>query len=219
MTEKVSTFAARLKEGLSLRGMTQAELSRRANLDKSSISRYLKNEYKGNQDAVYKISQALNVSEAWLMGYDVPMEPQGQSAPAKPTIPPGFLPMPEMAQVPLVGRIACGTPVTAEQNVEQIVSIPAAWRATFTLMCKGDSMAPRIQDGDLVAVRSQPEVENGEIAAVRIGEEATLKHVYVYPNYIELRPENPEYNSIIKIGPEMEDVHIEGRVVGLCRGV
>ena len=219
MTEKVSTFAARLKEGLSLRGMTQAELSRRANLDKSSISRYLKNEYKGNQDAVYKISQALNVSEAWLMGYDVPMEPQGQSAPAKPTIPPGFLPMPEMAQVPLVGRIACGTPVTAEQNVEQIVSIPAAWRATFTLMCKGDSMAPRIQDGDLVAVRSQPEVENGEIAAVRIGEEATLKHVYVYSNYIELRPENPEYNSIIKIGPEMEDVHIEGRVVGLCRGV
>lgn len=219
MTEKVSTFAARLREGLSLRGMTQAELSRRTELDKSSISRYLKNEYKGNQDAVYKISQALNVSEAWLMGYDVPMEPQGQSAPAKPTIPPGFLPMPEMAQVPLVGRIACGTPITAEQNVEQIVSIPAAWRATFTLMCKGDSMAPRIQDGDLVAVRSQPEVENGEIAAVRIGEEATLKHVYVYPNYIELRPENPEYNSIIKIGPEMEDVHIEGRVVGLCRGI
>ena len=80
-------------------------------------------------------------------------------------------------------------------------------------------MAPRIQDGDLVAVRSQPEVENGEIAAVRIGEEATLKHVYVYPNYIELRPENPEYNSIIKIGPEMGDVHIEGRVVGLCRGI
>ena len=106
MTEKVSTFAARLREGLSLRGMTQAELSRRTELDKSSISRYLKNEYKGNQDAVYKISQALNVSEAWLMGYDVPMEPQGQSAPAKPTIPPGFSPLPEMAQVPLVGRIA-----------------------------------------------------------------------------------------------------------------
>lgn len=135
------------------------------------------------------------------------------------SIPPGFMPLPEMAQVPLVGRIACGTPITAEQNVEQIVSIPAAWRATFTLMCKGNSMAPRIQDGDLVAVRSQPEVENGEIAAVRIGEEATLKHVYVYPNYIELRPENPEYESIIKIGPDMADVVIEGKAVGLCRGI
>lgn len=135
------------------------------------------------------------------------------------SIPRGFHPMPEMVQVPLVGRIACGEPITAEQNVEQIVSIPAAWRATFTLMCKGDSMAPRIQDGDLVAVRSQPEVENGEIAAVRIGEEATLKHVYVYPNYIELRPENPEYESIIKIGPDMADVVIEGKAVGLCRGI
>lgn len=135
------------------------------------------------------------------------------------SIPPGFMPLPEMAQVPLVGRIACGTPITAEQNVEQIVSIPAAWRATFTLMCKGNSMAPRIQDGDLVAVRSQPEVENGEIAAVRIGEEATLKHVYVYPNYIELRPENPECESIIKIGPDMADVVIEGKAVGICRGI
>ena len=219
MTEKVSTFAARLREGLSLRGMTQAELSRRTELDKSSISRYLKNEYKGNQDAVYKISQALNVSEAWLMGYDVPMEPQGQSAPAKPTIPPGFLPMPEMAQVPLVGRIACGTPITAEQNVEQIVSIPAAWRATFTLMCKGDSMEPKIQDGDLVAIRKQPEVENGEIAAVRIGEEATLKHVYRRDGFLELRPENPKYESIILIGEKMAEATIEGKVVGLCRDV
>lgn len=135
------------------------------------------------------------------------------------SIPPGFLPMPEMTQVPLIGSIACGTPILAEQNIEQIVSVPTAWHATFTLMCKGDSMSPRIQDGDLVAVRSQPEVENGEIAAVRIGEEATLKHVYKYPNYIELRPENPEFASIIKIGAEMADVVIEGKAVGLCRGI
>ena len=216
---KQTDFAERLTQALDLRGLSAADLSRATGVSEGTISCYKKGKYQAKQNRVYDFARALRVDPAWLMGYDVPMEPQGQSAPAKPTIPPGFLPMPEMAQVPLVGRIACGTPITAEQNVEQIVSIPAAWRATFTLMCKGDSMAPRIQDGDLVAVRSQPEVENGEIAAVRIGEEATLKHVYVYPNYIELRPENPEYNSIIKIGPEMEDVHIEGRVVGLCRGI
>lgn len=119
MTEKVSTFAARLKEGLSLRGMTQAELSRRANLDKSSISRYLKNKYKGNQDAVYRISQVLNVSEAWLMGYDVPMEPQGNAAGEKNIIPPGFQPMPEMVQVPLIGSIACGTPILATRTKQE----------------------------------------------------------------------------------------------------
>ena len=219
MTEKVSTFAARLREGLSLRGMTQAELSRRTELDKSSISRYLKNEYKGNQDAVYKISQALNVSEAWLMGYDVPMEPQGQSAPAKPTIPPGFLPMPEMATVPVVGRIACGTPILAEQNIECEVCVPARWRATFSLVCKGDSMEPKIHDGDLVAIRKQPEVENGEIAAVRIGEEATLKRVYKREGFLELRPENSNYESIILIGEKMAEATIEGKAVGLCRDV
>lgn len=219
MTEKVSTFAARLREGLSLRGMTQAELSRRTELDKSSISRYLKNEYKGNQDAVYKISQALNVSEAWLMGYDVPMEPQGQSTPAKPTIPPGFQPIPELDTVPIVGRIACGTPILAEQNIDGVTCIPHRWRATFVLTCKGDSMEPKIQDGDLVAIRKQPEVENGEIAAVRIGEEATLKHVYRRDGFLELRPENPKYESIILIGEKMAEATIEGKVVGLCRDV
>lgn len=216
---KQTDFAERLTQALDLRGLSAADLSRATGVSEGTISCYKKGKYQAKQNRVYDFARVLRVDPAWLMGYDVPMEPQGQSAPAKPTIPMGFLPMPEMVQVPLVGRIACGTPITAEQNIEQIVSIPAAWHATFTLMCKGDSMAPRIQDGDLVAVRSQPEVENGEIAAVRIGEEATLKHVYVYPNYIELRPENPEFESIIKIGVEMEDVVIEGKAVGLCRGI
>lgn len=135
------------------------------------------------------------------------------------TIPPGFQPMPEMDMVPLVGRIACGTPITAEQNVERIVCVPSKWRSTFTLTCKGDSMEPRIHDGDLVAIRKQPEVENGEIAAVRIGEEATLKHVYMHENFIELRPENPAFNSIILSREDMNNVVIEGKAVGLCRDI
>ena len=216
---KQTDFAERLTQALDLRGLSAADLSRATGVSEGTISCYKKGKYQAKQNRVYDFARALRVDPAWLMGYDVPMEPQGQSAPAKPTIPPGFLPMPEMAQVPLVGRIACGTPITAEQNVEQIVSIPAAWRATFTLMCKGDSMAPRIQDGDLVAIRKQPEVENGEIAAVRIGEEATLKHVYRRDGFLELRPENPKYESIILIGEKMAEATIEGKVVGLCRDV
>ena len=134
-------------------------------------------------------------------------------------IPPGFIPLPKTYKVPLVGRIACGTPITAEQNVERIVCVPSKWRSTFTLTCKGDSMEPRIHDGDLVAIRKQPEVENGEIAAVRIGEEATLKHVYLHENFIELRPENPAFNSIILSREDMNDVVIEGKAVGLCRDI
>ena len=202
--------------------MTQAELSSRSKISKSSISHYLKGDWEGKQDAVYSIAQVLNVSEAWLMGYDVPMDAE-HATPSQPaqkaTIPPGFEPMPEMDMVPLVGRIACGTPITAEQNVERIVCVPSKWHSTFTLTCKGDSMEPRIHDGDLVAIRKQPEVENGEIAAVRIGEEATLKHVYLHENFIELRPENPAFNSIILSREDMNDVVIEGKAVGLCRDI
>ncbi len=133
------------------------------------------------------------------------------------TIPPGFEPLPEMESVPLVGRIACGQPITAEENLEGYVSIPAAWHATFTLQCRGDSMEPRIKDGDLVAIRKDVQVENGQIAAVGIGDEATLKHLYLHEDYIELRPENPTYSSIIRRKEEMNDVTIEGKAVGLCR--
>lgn len=214
----MATFKERLKALRTEKGWSQQRLADELEISKSSVNMYERGEREPSFETMEAIADIFNVDMDYLYGRtDVKIA--NPITPAKPTIPPGFLPMPEMVQVPLVGRIACGTPILAEQNIEQIVSIPASWRATFTLMCKGDSMAPRIQDGDLVAVRSQPEVENGEIAAVRIGEEATLKHVYKYPNYIELRPENPEYNSIIKIGPEMEDVHIEGRVVGLCRGI
>lgn len=214
MSDKVATFARRLREGLDVRGMTQAELAKRSGISKSSISRYIKGDWEGKQSAVYELAKALGVTEAWLMGYDVPME--SDTAPA---VPPGFEPLPEMATVPLVGRIACGQPITAEENLEGYVSIPAEWHATFTLLCEGDSMEPRIKDGDLVAIRSQPQVENGEIAAVRIDCEATLKHVYLYPDKIVLQPENPNYAPIVKIGEEMNDITIEGKAVGLCRGL
>ena len=130
-----------------------------------------------------------------------------------------FEPLPGMAMVPLVGSIACGTPITAEQNIEQYIGVPAAWHADFALTCHGDSMAPTICDGDIVCIRCQPEVEQGEIAAVRIGEEVTLKHVYLHDNFIELRPENPAFESIILTKEEMNTVVIEGKAVGLCRDI
>lgn len=134
-------------------------------------------------------------------------------------IPPGFQPLPAMTEVPLVGRIACGTPITAEENVERMVCVPSKWHATFTLTCEGTSMEPRIHDGDLVAIRSQPTVENGEVAAVRIDGEATLKRVYLHQSFIELRAENPAFESIILAKEEMNTVAIEGKAVGLCRDI
>ena len=133
----------------------------------------------------------------------------------KPAIPPGFIPLPKMKKVPLIGAIACGGPITAIQNREGDVDVPEDVRCDFALKCKGDSMiGAGIHDGDVVYIHIQPEVENGEIAAVRIGEEATLKRVYLHPDYIELRPENPAFESIIRRREEMNDVQIEGKAVG-----
>lgn len=133
------------------------------------------------------------------------------------TIPPGFLPLPETERLPLVGQIACGTPILAEENIQDYVDVPKAAHATFVLLCKGDSMAPRIQDGDLVYVRKQPMVENGELAAVRVEEEATLKRVYISPSQIILQAENPAYPPFVYSGPELNTITIEGKIVGIYR--
>ena len=208
---KQTDFAERLTQALELRGLSAADLSRAAGVSEGTISCYKNGRYQAKQNRVYDFAKILNVDPAWLMGYDVPMEPQKQAAPQPTPIPPGFQPMPEMATVPIVGRIACGTPILAEQNIEGSACVPARWRATFSLICKGDSMEPKIHDGD--------EVENGEIAAVRIGEEATLKRVYKREGFLELRPENSNYESIILIGEKMAEATIEGKAVGLCRDI
>lgn len=95
------------------------------------------------------------------------------------------------------------------------MDVPEDICCDFALRCHGDSMINAgIYDGDVVYIKIQPEVETGEIAAVRIGDEATLKRVYLHSDYIELRPENPAYESIIRRKEEMNDVVIEGKAVG-----
>ena len=163
-------------------------------------------------DKVDAIAKRLKVSPAYLMGWEEQPTPKPTS-PAP--IPPGFIPMPKMKKVPLIGAIACGDPITALQNREGDVDVPENVRCDFALKCHGDSMVGAgIHDGDVVYIHIQPEVENGEIAAVRIGDEATLKRVYLHMDYVELRPENPAFESIIRRKEDMNDVHIEGKAVG-----
>jgi repressor LexA len=194
-------------------GLSQTELGKIAGVSDKAVSTWELGIKVPRMGAVEKMANYFGIAKSVIVD-DVQPTPTKQ-----PTIPPGFEPMPAMDVVPLVGRIACGTPITAEENIEQMVCVPSRWHSTFTLTCKGDSMEPRIHDGDLVAIRSQPEVENGEIAAVRIGEEATLKHVYLHENFIELRPENPAFSSIILNREDMNTVVIEGKAVGLCRDI
>ncbi len=137
-----------------------------------------------------------------------------QANPKDSPVPPGFIPMPEMVKVPLIGRIACGQPITAEENVEGLVDAPKNARCDFALRCEGDSMIDAgISEGDVVFIRSQPEVNNGQIAAVRIGDEATLKRVYWNGKVLQLLPENRSYPPLVFSGQELEQIHIEGLAV------
>ena len=210
----MATLYDRIKSRRIELGLTVEELAHKMGYkDKSSISKIENGKADIPQSKIAAFADALETTTAYLMGWE---ERPGPSQPTqKATIPPGFIPMPKMVKVPLVGSIACGTPILAEQNIDGHVDAPEDIRCDFALRCKGNSMiGAGIHDGDAVYIHIQPEVENGEIAAVRIGEEATLKRVYLHTDYIELRPENSVYESIIRRREEMNDVHIEGKAVG-----
>ena len=185
-------------------GLSQEELAQRMGYrSKSSITKLEKGINDLPQSKVEELAAALETTPAYLLGLDTPCPP------------PGFEPLPAMTQVPLIGSIACGTPITAEQNIEKMVDVPENIRCDFSLTCHGDSMVDAgIHDKDVVYIRIQPEVENGEIAAVRIDGEATLKRVYYNPGTLTLMPANPAYAPMIYTGPQLEEVHIEGKAVG-----
>lgn len=147
----------------------------------------------------------------------------GESDSSSSAFPSNVIPLPNTYSVPLLGTIACGDPILAEQNIIDKVSVPDTVRgADFALLCKGDSMVnARIYDGDIVYIHMQDTVENGEIAAVLIGDEATLKRVYYTPggSRITLRPCNPLYPDYEYAGEELNKIRILGKAIAFTSAV
>lgn len=124
-----------------------------------------------------------------------------------------FKTIPATRLVPVLGNISCGTPILAEQNIERMMAVPDQIACNYILECHGDSMVDAgIADGDLVYVRQQPDVEDGEIAVVVIGNEATLKRVYHHDTFLQLVACNSKYPPLI-ITARDETVRIEGKAV------
>ena len=122
----------------------------------------------------------------------------------------------ELKRFPVLGNIACGEPCFADEDHETYIVASKDIKADFCLVAKGDSMTgARIYDGDVVFIRKQPTVNNGEIAAVLIGEEATLKRWYFYPdkNKLVLTPANEAYEPFVYIGDELNEVRCLGKAV------
>lgn len=164
------------------------------------------------RDKIERLAHALHTSPGYLMGWE--------EDPVVSVLPANIIPMPETRRIPLIGSIACGAPILADEHIEEYIDTPKHIHADFALTCKGDSMSgARIFDGDLVYIRQQDMVENGQIAAVLIDGEATLKRVKLYDDHIVLEPENPHFRPLTYWGEEMNTVRILGRAVAFTSAI
>lgn len=122
--------------------------------------------------------------------------------------------------IPIIGQVAAGNPILAEQNIEEYCEVPGALfypSADFFLRVKGDSMKDiGIMDGDLLAVHNSETAENGQIVVARVGDDVTVKRFKKYRNKIMLLPENEDYEPIV-VNPKEEVFAIEGLGVGILR--
>jgi len=190
--------------------MTQKELGDILGKGISTISEWEAGKRSPDVDLLEAIADALHTTPAKLMGY------------ADDTFDAFSIPgieRPDVYKVPLVGEIACGTPITAEENIEDYINVCNDIKCDFVLRCKGNSMAPKLLDGDLVMIRKQDDVQEGQIAAVLVDTEATLKHVYRLPGNqgVQLVSDNPDYAPQVYLRENAQLVRILGLAVGYQR--
>lgn len=203
------SIGKRIKEIRISKNITQDELALKIGTTKQTIYKY-ENEIVTNipSQKIELISNALNTTPDYLMGWSDKSTDDLYSIP-------GINPIPKTYKRPRLGTIACGDPILAEENIETYDDIPDNIKCDFTLVCKGDSMInARINDGDIVYIKQQSQVDNGEIAAVLIDNEATLKRVYIYEDKVVLQPENTKYPPFVYTKEEMNNIRILGKAVG-----
>ncbi|MGF0471190.1 LexA family protein [Lysinibacillus fusiformis] len=176
--------AKRIEKIAEEKGISGAELARRVGTDRSTITRYYKGIRKISMEELPKFAEVLEVDVIELLF--------GSEIKNISTI------SEEKIAIPVLGKIACGEPILAKENIESYIykpvdSLPSG--EVFALQAKGDSMEPTIPNGAIVLLRAQPEVENGEIAAVLVNgdEEATLKRIRKDNGFIWLVPDNPKH--------------------------
>ncbi|MBR5140033.1 MAG: helix-turn-helix domain-containing protein [Clostridia bacterium] len=198
-------LARNLKKLRKEKKLTLEEIAAALGTSKQTIHRY-ENGIISNvpPEKVEALAKVLQVTPAELMGWE-----EGLSNVS------GIMPI-SIKRLPILGEIACGEPIYASEDHESYAAADENINADFCLRAHGDSMTgARIFDGDIVFIRAQNAVDNGEIAAVIIDEEATLKRVYFYPDQekLILSPENPKYAPLVYVGGELESIKIIGKAV------
>lgn len=201
------TIHDRLKSQRLKMGYTLAEIADIIGVKEATVQRYESGEIKNiKHDTITKLAEILKCSPSYLMGWDDSELDLSKL---------GIRPI-KTKKFPMLGKIACGEPIYADADYETFVEASVDINADFCLTAKGDSMInARIFNGDVVFIKRQPSVENGEIAAVIINDEVTLKRVYLYSNNgkLVLNPENPKYEPLVYTNEELNQIHILGKAV------
>ncbi len=205
--------AKRLLLALSNANLKPQELADKSGVSKASISQYVNGSHAPSNLSSGKMAAILCVNPLWLMGFDVPMTDSESNIPSLSNI----FPI-ELKRFPMLGEIACGIPKYANEDRESYVMAGTDIKADFCLKASGDSMInARISDGDIVFIRKQDIVENGEIAAVVVNNEneATLKRLFYYreKGLLILKAENPTYEDLIFTGEEINEIHVLGKAI------
>lgn len=196
--------------------LTQSDLAQKLGYsDKSMIAKIEKGSIDLPQSKISAFAKALNTSEVELMGYV-----EGVDYPAAARTPEDYgltrLSDVHKKAIPMLGTVACGTPIYANEEHDSYVLADEDIDADYCLTARGDSMInARIYDGDLIFVKQCDHVENGEIAVVAIGDEVTLKRVYFYAetHTLQLIAENPKYAPLIYRDDELDGVYVIGKAL------
>lgn len=218
----MATLGERLKELRAQRGFSQQELADRTDQTKQAISQYERGVRKPDIEVLSALCDIFNVSMDYLTGKaDVTVrflksdDLEALTKYERSLIPdfPNIRPIAKK-RYPVLGSVACGKPIYMAEEKEIYVDTTTEVKADFILIAKGDSMTgARINDGDIVFVHQQPEVENGEIAVVAIDDEATLKRFYKYNDMVLLKAENPEYKDMVYTPEDHKEVRVLGKAV------
>ena len=222
MSEKkdglVDTFSNRLNKAMIIRDIKASALSEKTGISKSSLSEYLSGKYEAKQNGIYLLAKALNVSEAWLMGLDVPMTRNDDDTLKKI----GAIPLSgeNMVKIPILGTVKAGYDYLAEENIIGTIKVNMDLvkdgSEYFALKVKGDSMQPILYEDDVVIIKRQNDCEDGQIAVVLInGEEGTIKKVKKSSNGIWLQPFNNNYEPLVFTNDEIEDIPV--KIIGVVK--
>lgn len=202
-------LSKRIKELRKSKGLTLEELAELVGTSRQTIHRYENGTIINiPPEKVESLARALGTTPQSLMGWD-----RGAYS--------NVLPL-SVKRLPMLGAIACGEPIYASEEHDSFVPVDADLDADFCLRARGDSMiGARIFDGDIVFIRSQDSVDNGEIAAVIINDEATLKRVYFFPDEgkLILSPENPKYSPLVYVNDELNNIKIIGKAMAFHSAV